>query len=434
MIYLLIFFIALLFLKNIIKIGYGNFGFRNFWLYSFFIVSIVVFIISLSNPYDLYAVSSNTYILIAIFVISYLLGFISANRRKNINFKFIEDEIKNSIENLNKSNIFIAFNVFVAIFIIFFTYKYLNNFSLISDDAIRTSRFEVGIIFTSQIQKISFNYIVGTFLWFSKFILAYGLIFGKKDIKKIFYINLIICTSSLVFGGGRNIIIEILFMVLALWYFKLAFCKEKENFIKFSKKIFIIIFSLIIFVFTTYIRTINEEFSLNSMYKALEKSVEHIVVYLVGSFRSLDYAINYLELEKGYGVYTFASFNELYNIFLRTIGFDTLPYSNIWGGILSEPISIGVDKNFNALYTAVFNFYFDFGHLGVFLFSFLFGWISSKTVELFLEKPNVFSLYIVCIFFMCSFMSFLTFKLTPANIVISLIVCFIFSKYKFKFN
>lgn len=434
MIYFLLLLIAVFYFNIYAKSNFGNFRFRNFWFYSFLVVSFLVFLLSMSDPYDLYSVSNEAYFLIALFCVSYLLGFLCANRRKCINYKNIESNLKLSIYELNVNKIFIIINILAAIVMFYFTFKYINNFSILADDSLRTSRFEVGLVFSNTIEILIFNYFVGGFLWFSKFILAYGLIFGTKNIKKIFYINLIICVLSLIFGAGRNIIIEVLLMMIALWNFRLAFCEDVEDFKGFFKKIFFAVFAVLFFVSATYIRMVNEKFSINSFYKALNISIEHVVIYLVGSFRALDYSINYLNLEKGYGVYTFASVNELYNIFLKVLGFDVVPYSNVWGGILAEQINIGLNKDFNALYTAVFNFYFDFGYTGVFLFSFLFGWISSKSVEYFLRKPNIFSLYLICILFMSAFLAFMTFKLTPANILISLVFSFILSKYKFKVN
>lgn len=434
---MLYFFLLLIviFLFNVsIKSSFHNFKFRNFWFYSFFVLALFIFLISLANPYDLYDVSNETYFLIGLFVFSYLLGFLCANKRSYIDYDHIVSSLELSLYKLNSNNIFNIFNILAAIMMFYYTYKYISNFNILVDDSLRTSRFEVGAVFSNNVEIIIFNYFVGGFLWFSKFIFAYGLVFGNKNIKKIFYTSLIMCTLSLIFGAGRNILIEILFMVIALVNFRLAFYTSSKKINESFKKIFFFILALVLFVGATYVRMIDEKLSINSFYKAIEISIEHIIIYLVGSFRALDYAINNLQLEKGYGVYTFSSINELYNIFLKTLGFDKIPYSNIWGGILSEQINIGFNKDFNALYTAVFNFYFDFGYMGVFLFSFLFGWFSSKSVEYFLKKPSVFSLYLVCILFMSVFLSFMTFKLTSANIVISLVFALILSKYSFKIN
>lgn len=121
-------------------------------------------------------------------------------------------------------------------------------------------------------------------------------------------------------------------------------------------------------VLTTFPRFIvrDDSLSLDVMLDAANTLFEHFIVYFVGSFRAFDYAVEHYDnlLGLNFGRMTLAGFDEIYALAFRSLGFNIMPFSNYWGEILAEPIQVGNDVFFNALYTAVFNFYFDFGVLG----------------------------------------------------------------------
>ncbi|APR71770.1 hypothetical protein AHTJS_16425 [Acinetobacter haemolyticus] len=387
--------------------------------------------LSYTNPFGLYAVSDYTYILLILFLCFYIFGFLFANKKNKIKYDDFYARIKMSAEKLNNNKIFNILNALALVLCFYYTYKYISNFNIVADESVRSSRFEVGGVFSTIYDYLIFNYYVGSFLWFSKFIVAYGFVFGKNHIKKIFYTSLLMCLCSLLFGAGRNILVELVLIGLVVLVVKKSFLQEKNTSTSYLSKGLYVTLIFVVFVLVTHFRMLDESLSFSSFYKAVEISLEQIVVYVVGSFRALDYSVNSMHFERGYGVYTFASFNELYNMALRLLGFNTLPYSQYWGGLLAEQIMISDEIRFNALYTAVFNFYNDFGVFGVALFSFTFGWLSSKSVSYFLSNANILSLYILSIFFMSSFLSAMVFKLTPANIVFTLLVALLFTKYRF---
>ncbi len=134
---------------------------------------------------------------------------------------------------------------------------------------------------------------------------------------------------------------------------------------------------------------LNTDFgSIESIITNLQKTLDQVILYFTGSIRAFDYSLtnNYREIilsRYGYtwGGATFSGINEVIIMFFRGIGME-IPTINMVLGELTQPsIFIGKYIQYNAFYTVAFNYYIDFGLVGVALFSGLFGAVISFLVK-----------------------------------------------------
>jgi len=154
--------------------------------------------------------------------------------------------------------------------------------------------------------------------------------------------------------------------------------------------------------------------------------------YSTGAFRALDYAVAHPYLYgMHYGALTFGAFDEILGYAVISMGFHYNLLNEAIGGILDNNIWIGTN-NFNALYTCVFRYYFDFGIAGVALFSLGLGAFFRRSVILFNEFPCVSTLSICLFLFGACFLSSQNWHLAGASALLFLINAFLFYRLERK--
>lgn len=394
---------------------------------------LVVLFLSFLNIYKLYDMSFHVFILFSFFILFYFIGFFS------IKNKFSE---KLDLYKINESSMGIynnyIFKYLSALFLgicIYYSYRFLNIYQGLSDiSEVRSIKYEIGGLFINGYSAAIYNYFVGALIWFYKFTLAFTLVFGIRKYLTAFLFSILICLSYYFVGGGRNIVIEIIAFYIFLDLLKNS-CIKITFFKILFKYLILLFFGSLSFVMGTYLRLSNNELSKELLYNLFQESFDQILIYITGSFRALDYAINnYNNLFYGFGLYTFSSIEELFLNFLFLFGFEFKPTNYEVGEILREPILIGNGQSFNALYTGIFPFYFDFGIIGIIIFSLLLGVISRYFINLYLRKQKLTELFLMLSFIQISLFMFMTFKLNPGFLLIILIFLFLsfFRKVKVK--
>ena len=399
----------------------------NFFSHKVFKILVRSWLLVLSlaflNTYKLYDLSFHVFILFSVFILFYFFGFFSIKNKFSENLDL--QEISESSQRFYNNNIFKFLSMIFLVVSIYYSYRFLSIYQGLSDIAdVRSVKYEIGGLFVNGYSAAIYNYFVGSLIWFYKFTLAFTLVFGVRKYLAAFTFSILICLSYYFVGGGRNIVVEVIVLYVFLDLLKNS--SIKINFLKnIFKYIILLFFSSISFVMGTYLRLSNEKFSKELLYKLFQESFDQIIIYITGSFRALDYAINnYNNLFYGFGLYTFSSLEELIFNFLILFGFEVKPSSYIIGEVLREPILIGNTQSFNALYTGIFPFYFDFGIIGVVIFSYLLGFISRYFINLYLEKQNLIELFLMLSFILISLFMFMSFKLNSGFLFIILIFLF----------
>jgi oligosaccharide repeat unit polymerase len=180
-------------------------------------------------------------------------------------------------------------------------------------------------------------------------------------------------------------------------------------------------------VYLTSIRLGLFELTLDNFTLSNRIFIEHIFVYLLGPFRAFDHALyNFNEsLGFNFGYLTFAGFDEIIGNFFRLIG-DYQIMNHLSGEITAQGIDIGLNYEFNALYTCVYNYYFDLGLLGVILFPFFYGFVNHRIISNFECNPTAVSLFLLVFVSVSSITSVMLWKFQMPAAVIVLLGAYLF--------
>lgn len=392
-------------------------GFLFFWLFLFFISGF--------DPYGLFPLSSSTYLILSLFVFSFVIGISVKSGSTLRSGKKISCSLDAAVEHtvfLLNGSFFKFFSFLIVLILSVYVLKFSSYILSAGFEDSRLARFEVGLIFTSVIEAMVFTYIVGGAIWFMKFAFAFSLAF-RGVAASSFFLSGLACFLYLVFGGGRNILIEVAFLLmffLLLKRFGVRARKRAEG--RTAKIVFVLMLSFCMAVFATLFRNSSSDnaFDFEAVLDASATLLEHFVVYFVGSFRAFDYAVEHYErlLNFNFGQMGLAGFDEIYALIFRSLGFNTMPFSNYWGEILAEPIQVGGSVFFNALYTAVFNFYFDFGVAGSAIWGGFFGFVCSVLLKRLIASPSCWGLFSVSLLFVVSMLTPLSWKFTSGALAL----------------
>lgn len=395
----------------------------RWWMTSFAFWWGILLSLSLTNPFDLHELSFFSYMLFLLYVLAYIVGFLVSLPKKKVNARGLALRSIIGFAALINNKLIKFTSAVVTAALFFYAYKYSSVISLVGSLDSRVVRFEVGEVFGSNYEILLFEYIIGSLIWFAKFIVAFGVVFSMSR-NLLWRLSLVSCLLYMMFGAGRNIALEIGLFVFILLVLR-KFSGERGGGIV-DKSMVVVLLAALYFssVLATSFRLSEQMFSMESLIEANLTLMEHLVIYFLGAFRAFDYAVaNYNDLffYEG-GLLTAAGLEQMIALFLRLLGFDILPYSNYWGGVLAMPISIGVNQYFNALYTALFNFYFDYGIAGVLFSGFFLGVACSATLSATVKKGGISLLFVSSMLFMISMLSSLTWKLAAGPVVLVMVI------------
>lgn len=357
--------------------------------------------VSLLNPYDLYDVSNNSYLLLWLNITVFSLGyFLVCNKRTN--FKYVDI--------FSKKHTQIFFRIIQLIVLLYLIYYYIRYNFLLSGLAIteaRNIKYELGYLFNSYTEYLIYTYFVTAFVHLKLVIDIANYIMTKK----IQFSTLITAASVILFsliGFGRFI------FFYALIFFALAIFLKKENVNRIindnrhnkkkKKKAVYVLFTVIGFYFMTLLtanRTGGGISDFDDLLFWFKFSIQEGVTYFVGPYRALDYFLTnkiYNQIGFTLGRATFSGIDEIINNFFILIGIEYKTANGLISSFTRGNISIGDTRFFNAFYTGIVNFYLDFRIFGVILFPLLYGIISAKIWNIYNKKPNIYTFSLLIYF------------------------------------
>lgn len=354
------------------------------WLLSFLIWWGVLLSVSISDPYGLNPVSHDTYIVIVGFVLSYAIGFaIHATGAKSY-LRVCAIDAFGIVNELKKSKINFILETFCIFVLAAYCLEYFQYLNESGAGSSRSARFDVGLIFKSTFEAAIFEYTIGAILWVNILIASLGAV--RSDARSLLWVlSLLYCVLYISFGGSRFTIAEICIFTI----FLINSLGSKSS--KLKSILSVAILSYILTLYSTYIRLIDDSFSVNALLEANDALLEQVVVYMVGSIRALDHFINTngsQPFSSGLAELTFGWAYEMASHLQTLLRIDLIGVSK-WGEYVAIPIDIGNGNGFNALYTAIFNFYVDFSWIGVVVFAFLFGLVSSFSLNRFYLRGTI---------------------------------------------
>ena len=387
---------------------------------------LVLIIISLFNPLNMYTVSAYTYFLIIVCTISFLIAFNKISKhiiKSKQDFNQIENKKLISLDKLLKSKILLVSIIIILIIVIYYLTKYNIIIKDMSKLDIRMVRFNQ--LFDSSLEALFFNYIIAGFMYILSIIFSV-LLTNKKIKNPIFILSTITIALYSLIGYSRMIYLNIVIYIFINILLK-PNLKELIN-VKNIIKIILIGFAVVVILFgMLYARICKSSAPIkDNISKTLKNQTEQIIEYSVGSFRLLDYFIkNGFEnfpRKYTYGQATLAGIEEIILYPIKGIGVEIDSFNNIIGEYTQKSIKIGAETNFNAFYTCVMNFYLDYGLIGVILFPILHSILIIFSLKQYYLKKDIFSFMLLNFVLLNLFFSIIRWNYQSGTSVFVLVV------------
>lgn len=393
---------------------------------SYGIQILVLIIISLLNPLNMYAVSSYTYFLIMLCTISFIIAFNKISKhiiKSKQDFNQIENKKLISLDKLLKSKILLVSIIIILIIVIYYLTKYNIIIKDMSKLDIRMVRFNQ--LFDSSLEALFFNYIIAGSMYILSIIFSVLLV-NKKVKNSIFILLAITIALYSLIGYSRMIYLNIVIYIFICILLK-PNLKELIN-VKNIIKIILIGCAVVIILFgMLYARICKSSAPIkDNISKTLKNQTEQIIEYSVGSFRLLDYFIKNgfenFQSKYTYGQATFAGVEEIILYPIKGIGVEIDSFNNIIGEYTQKSIKIGTKTNFNAFYTCVMNFYLDYGLIGVILFPILHSMLIIFSLKQYYLKKDIVSFMLLNFVLLNLFFSIIRWNYQSGTSVFVLIV------------
>lgn len=405
----------------------------------FFLIWLFLLVLSVSNPYNLNPVSPQTYLYICTFVIMVLLG-INIPTTKTTQ-QSISYNTKSLAFNHLATNKWVLVVVCIAdIFLIYFSFQLRDLLETMSAlDYRNTGGLQNDLFGGDSVIGLTYTFLVTPMTFFSNIFLAYLILFNRKAFLPIILYALFIVLRSYLEGqrsGLVDVFIFIAFFIVCYHFFLSDKTSRKIARKKMIKNIFFIgiisvaAFSLLSFMTNQRLHNENE-FSKASVTDGINDTFNHIIVYSVGPFRAFDYAIenHYVDRLGGhsYGRSTLGFIDYSLQLVSNNLGMNySTANSRIYKLLQDNWISIPHDFNF--AYTAVFNFYMDFGFLGVLVLPFIFGCIMRKFLLKFSSSYNPITLLAVAYIFYVLVNSYFTWRMYEMSAMVTIIWFLIYKR------
>jgi oligosaccharide repeat unit polymerase len=302
----------------------------------------------------------------------------------------------------------------------------------------RNIRYSIGTLFGSAAEMLVFNYVAEALAVGLAVGIAYALVLGSI---RSWAFALAVADAVLFagIGAGRTLVVQAGIFVLLLAMLRTALgpapgapppsgagddpaAPPRKSLLLFVGVPVVAMAALMVYL--TFARLVDVETGLDVARGgemagwAVEALLYNVRSYAVGPFRALDQAVAHpLPFGLQFGRLTLAALDELVGYPLRLLGYDYPIMNHVVGDRTQDVIFIGSGE-FNALYTGVFRFYFDFGVAGVALFAFVLGALVRGASLRLQEAPSLATLAVLAFLFAVALLSTQTwFLASPSALV-----------------
>lgn len=397
----------------------------------------IALLLSIIRITGLNEVSDSTYFMTYLGVIAFVIGFCIIRINKERENTFDGKVLLDVIERITKSKFFIIFTGILCFYIYTLLVVFFEAFMAYQTSSSVRADFFSGDLYGPVFGQIN-AFVLIPFSIFSTPIFAYMLLY-KRNFMCVMLGLFLLGYESL--GAGRFGYIRIILAIFFILYILTnSSGHNKKNF----NRLFIVIglSGVLLLTLTTKMRTTSIGYD-NYMDKqsAIEKTLEHVVIYTAAPITAFDYSIshNYNDRIGGYqmGNLTMSGVKAMINLFTSRIGYNlsTKSLENLVDIKQYDPIAVSEDlQNYNALYTANLYFYNDLGILGIIIFPLLFGMLLRMLIKQMYKTKSYFMVAVVSWGLYIAFFSIVDFWLISPYTILSLIVFIILSKTKFSLS
>lgn len=358
-------------------------------IFAFLSIWFISLILSTFNPYGLYSVSFETYLMLMLNVFSFVFGFslirIDRVLYKNVNANSFYTNVMNFVYS-KKILLMVILGVLLCSLVL---RKYISMLVLYDNERMEAMSMIKENLYS--IDYIFFSFFAPPLFYVLNLIMAYMLFFERNKLRISLFMVYILIYSLI--GGGRTNFLVILIALLFIYLMGGIKLPKK-------KKCVLVLFVLCVYVFMSFISAFRigcEGFSLHTLSLGMNYLNENFITYLTLPFRLLDYSFkeNYFDKLGGYhyGIVSFDGINRYTRLLLRLFSVEidsvyektTYMFQNTW-------VLIGKDYISNYAYTNVIYHYLDFGSFGIFAIPCLFAAFFRWVIKLCYVKKNVSSL------------------------------------------
>ncbi len=397
------------------------------------------------DPLDLYPVSDFTYSLLLLHVAMFAAGFIAVDRLQEP--VVVPDGYRSLArvfhEQVEKSRTVLLVLGAFSLYLLWYYLRYKDALAAAGPGEARTLRYSLGAVFGNPLEYLVFSGIAEALSVALVIALAYSLVLGSIR-TWVFLWALVDIYLFASIGAGRTVIVQAGMFIVVLAVLRDTLqpimpeetrSEEEGHAVPVGRRkrlfLFLVAPALVMAVFMFYL-TYSRFVSLDAGLDVLadgqvltlvsQAFLEQIGIYVLGPFRALDYAVNQpFMFQLQFGRLTFAAIDEVIGLPMRILGFDYPIMNRELGAIIQDDqIFIGTSE-FNALYTAVLRFYYDFGVPGVLGFSFLLGAVVRSSVQWFQTSPTPATLSVMLFLFGVAILSTQTWHLSTLAALVLLV-------------
>lgn len=279
-------------------------------------------------------------------------------------------------------------------------------------------------LFGSPLMMILYNNLIIPFSLFSMILFCFLLL--KQNYNFCFFLLCVFISIVFCIGFGKNMI---LMLLLQLFFISLIMYKvDLRSLVGEYKSNFIIVKKLMglgtFLIFITLLFSASRETGdFTAVFFNLEESFNNFmnetVIYMVGPFRALDYAVHnppFLEHLGGitYGNSSIMGIDKLFDWIFSLVGIEyNSSYEQIGETLQEAKISINNEKGyFNFAFSSILYYYLDFRFVGVIIIPFFVGFILRFLIHKFNKYPSVPIFALIIFILMCCIMGFFNWELS----------------------
>ena len=385
---------------------------------------VLLIFLSKLNLYSLNDVSTYTYSLIISYIISINIGYLVANSF------FKEDNVclvgKCIVKNLAYYTNNVKMNLLLIVMIIVSSpilHRFIWIILMSSFSDAHFARLSTEL-FGSPLMMILYNNLIIPFSLFSMILFCFLLL--KQNYNFCFFLLCVFISIVFCIGFGKNMI---LMLLLQLFFISLIMYKvDLRSLVGEYKSNFIIVKKLMglgtFLIFITLLFSASRETGdFTAVFLNLEESFNNFmnetVIYMVGPFRALDYAVHnppFLEHLGGitYGNSSIMGIDKLFDWIFSLVGIEyNSSYEQIGETLQEAKISINNEKGyFNFAFSSILYYYLDFRFVGVIIIPFFVGFILRFLIHKFNKYPSVPIFALIIFILMCCIMGFFNWELS----------------------
>lgn len=348
-------------------------------------------------------------------------------------------------EHVERSRPVVLALVGLFLYLLRYFLKYVEVLAEVGPAESRSIRFDVGPVFGSPLEILVYNGFAEALAIGLLAIVAYSLVLGSVR-NWVFAWALVDLLLFAAIGAGRTILVEAVLFIFLLALLRpilqggarkdagaegtaAAPAPPRRSLLVTVGVPAVLVAALMVYL--TFARLFNVELGTEILQDgelwamAGEALFDNLWSYSVGPFRALDQALQRPSLFGfQFGRLTFGAVDEMIGYPLRMIGFD-YPIMNTRYGVITQDVIFIGSGDFNALYTCVARFYYDFGVAGVAVLSLAFGAVVRGAVAWFQSSPSIATLAVLLYLSAVSILSTQTWHLASTGSMIFLAGAFL---------